>query len=50
MMADESSHGGDDISDIISIGSDVRDLELVNTGREKKKRGRRTSSKKELVL
>jgi hypothetical protein len=47
----ESSHGGDDISDIISIGSDVRDLELVTTSNEKKKRGRsRGGSKKELVL
>lgn len=50
--AAESSHGGDDISDIISIGSDVRDLELISTGGEKKKRGRSRGggSKKELVL
>jgi hypothetical protein len=49
----ESSHGGDDISDIISIGSDIRDLEIISTGHEKKKRGRSrsgSSSKKELVL
>lgn len=54
-QAAESSHGGDDISDIISIGSEVRDFELVtsNNGGEKKKRGRSrggSSSKKELVL
>jgi hypothetical protein len=54
-MAESSSHGGDDISDIISIGSDVRDLELItsSSGNEKKKRGRSrsgSSSKKELVL
>lgn len=52
----ESSHGGgdDDISDIISIGSEVRDLELVTKSGsgDKKKRGRSRggSSKKELVL
>ena len=55
-MGESSSHGGDDISDIISIGSDVRDLELISSrsnNNEKKKRGRSrsgSSSKKELVL
>ena len=49
-----SSQGGDDISDIISIGSEVRDFELpttMSTGGERKKRGRsRGGAKKELVL
>jgi hypothetical protein len=48
----ESSHGGDDISDIISIGSEVRDFEIATASPEKKKRGRSRGggSKKELVL
>lgn len=51
----ESSHGGDDVSDIISIGSEVRDLELVtgNSGggeRKKRSRSRGGGSKKELIL
>jgi hypothetical protein len=57
----DSSQGGDDISDIISIGSEVRDLELITGGggtggggggSERKKRGRTRggSAKKELVL
>jgi len=58
-VAEASSHGGDDVSDIISIGSEVRDLELLTGGGggggERKKRGRSRGgggggSKKELVL
>ncbi len=54
-VAEASSHGGDDVSDIISIGSEVRDLELLTSGGgggERKKRGRSRGggSKKELVL
>lgn len=47
-----SQGGGDEISDIVSLGSDVRDLELISTtgGGEKKKRGRSRSAKKELIL
>lgn len=45
--APESSQG-DEISDIVSIGSEVRDLEL-NAPVERKKRGR-SKPKKELVL
>lgn len=49
----QPSKGGfqqeDDISDIISIGSEVRDLEISTGSTERKKRGR-SSSKKELVL
>ncbi len=44
---------GDDISDIISIGSEVRELELADpsSSGNRKRRGRRpASSKKELVL
>lgn len=45
-----SVNGSEDVSDIISIGSDVRDLE-ISTGGGRKKRGRNPSSnKKELVL
>jgi hypothetical protein len=47
MMATESQNGSD-ISDIISIGSDVKDLEISNSTGGRKKRGR--SNKKELVL
>ena len=46
MMAE--SQNGSDISDIISIGSDVKDLEITSTGVGRKKRGR--SNKKELIL
>lgn len=42
------SSQGDEVSDIISIGSEVRDLEL-NAPIERKKRGR-SKPKKELVL
>jgi hypothetical protein len=46
------SGGGDDISDIISIGSDIRDFEISTPSTHgRKKRGRGSSSnKKELVL
>ena len=49
-----SMQGSDDVSDIISIASDIRDLEISTTptGGGRKKRGRSASSsnKKELVL
>jgi hypothetical protein len=47
-----SVNGSEDVSDIISIGSDVRDLEISTSSmNSRKKRGRNTSSnKKELVL
>lgn len=47
---DGSQYGSEDVSDIISIGSDVRDLEITTTN-SRKKRGRGSgSNKKELVL
>lgn len=49
MMGPDSQNGGSDVSDIISIGSDVRDLEISTSGGGgRKKRGR--PNKKELVL
>jgi hypothetical protein len=49
-----SMQGSDDVSDIISIASEIRDLEISTTatGGGRKKRGRSASSsnKKELVL
>jgi hypothetical protein len=50
MNSGASQVGSEDVSDIISIGSDVRDLEIT-TSNNRKKRGRANSgSKKELIL
>jgi hypothetical protein len=40
----------DEVSDIISIGSDVKDLEISTQYTDRRKKRSRASSKKELVL
>jgi hypothetical protein len=47
-VASGSQASGDEMSDIISIGSEVKDLELNTQSMDRKKR--RRSNKKELVL